>query len=140
MNPAWTIDRATHLRTDEHGGDRCEPAASARVVAPAEGGIGREAGDRHGPNRRSQVGDDGTGNGRILQAGACPEECDYPEARGAVRTQNARGNSECGRYGQSGLPLYHRLLQRHLPLNNRFVDAVVSTVLAGIQPGARVYE
>jgi AcrR family transcriptional regulator len=34
-------------------------------------------------------------------------------------------------------PLYHRLLQRHLPLNDRFVQAVVSTVLAGIQPGAR---
>ena len=34
-------------------------------------------------------------------------------------------------------PMYHRLLQGHLPLNDRFVDAVVSTVVAGIQPGAR---
>jgi AcrR family transcriptional regulator len=35
-------------------------------------------------------------------------------------------------------PMYHRLLQGHLPLNDRFVQAVVSTVLSGIEPGARV--
>ena len=35
-------------------------------------------------------------------------------------------------------PMYHRLLQGHLPLNDRFVQAVVSSVLSGIQPGARV--
>jgi AcrR family transcriptional regulator len=34
-------------------------------------------------------------------------------------------------------PVYHRLLMGHLPLNDRFVQAVVSTVLSGIQPGAR---
>lgn len=34
-------------------------------------------------------------------------------------------------------PMYFRLLGDHLPLNDRFVQAVVSTVLAGIQPGAR---
>ncbi len=34
-------------------------------------------------------------------------------------------------------PMYHRLLQGHLPLNDRFVQAVVSTVLSGIEPGAR---
>jgi AcrR family transcriptional regulator len=35
-------------------------------------------------------------------------------------------------------PLYHRLLQKHLPLSERFADMVVSTVLSGIQPGARI--
>lgn len=34
-------------------------------------------------------------------------------------------------------PLYHRLLERHLPLSDRFVRAIVETVLAGAQPGAR---
>lgn len=37
-------------------------------------------------------------------------------------------------------PMYHRLLQGHLPLNDRFVQAIVNTVLAGIQPGARIVE
>jgi AcrR family transcriptional regulator len=30
---------------------------------------------------------------------------------------------------------YHRLLQSHLPLNDRFAQAVVDTVVAGVRPG-----
>jgi len=33
-------------------------------------------------------------------------------------------------------PFYHRLLQGHAPLNDRFVQDVVDAVLAGIMPGA----
>jgi tetracycline repressor-like protein len=33
-------------------------------------------------------------------------------------------------------PLYHRLLRRHAPLNDRFTQDVVDMALHGIQPGA----
>jgi AcrR family transcriptional regulator len=33
-------------------------------------------------------------------------------------------------------PMYHRLLQRHLPVTERFAQVVINTVLAGIAPGA----
>ena len=31
-------------------------------------------------------------------------------------------------------PAYHRLLQSHLPLSDRFARAVVDTVVAGVRP------
>jgi hypothetical protein len=31
-------------------------------------------------------------------------------------------------------PAYHRLLQSHLPLSDRFAQAVVDTVVAGVRP------
>ena len=32
-------------------------------------------------------------------------------------------------------PAYHRLLQTHLPLSDRFTQAVVDTVVAGVRSG-----
>ena len=35
-------------------------------------------------------------------------------------------------------PMHHRLSERHLPLGDRFVQVVASTILSGTQTGARI--
>jgi AcrR family transcriptional regulator len=65
-------------------------------------------------------------------------------AQHAIMVERAIGRSEISAGSDSEIvldllygPAYHRLLQSHLPLSNKFAEAVVTTIVSGLQATAR---